>query len=53
MHSNVNEIHRHNEKRKEEPKQRKMEHKTVKINYGAMNVSNSGGKRAQSNVGDL
>ena len=53
MHSNVNEIHWHKGKRKEEPKWRKMEHRTVNTNYGAMNVSNSGGKRAQSNVGDL
>ena len=53
MHSNVDEIHQHKEKRKEKPKWRKMEHRIVKINYGVMNVSNSGGKRAQSNVGDL
>ena len=53
VRSNVNEIHWHKEKRKDEPKWRKMKHRTIKINYGAMNVRNSGGQRAQSNEGDL
>ena len=44
---------RHKEKRKDGPKWRKMKHRTIKIKYGAMNVRNSGGKRAQSNEGDL